>query len=103
MQSDTSIQTLQTSDAETEDFSSLITGNNILACFISAQEHATLETTYGDGDTINIQKYFVSSERQSEIDPETGYALFASSLEQEGKIFTFIQHQNYVALDLMSP
>jgi hypothetical protein len=49
-------------------------------------------------DTINSQKYFVSSESKTEIDPEASY-FFASSPEQEGTIFTFIQRQNYVAFD----
>ena len=97
LQSDTSIQANDTDDIVTEDFSALITGNTILARVISVQDQANSEMR--NGDTINSQKYFVSSESQTEIDPETGYALSASSLEQEGTIFTFIQRQNYVAFD----
>ena len=97
LQSDTIIQADDTNDIVTEDFSALITGSNILARVISVQDQANSEMR--NVDTINSQKYFVSSESQTEIDPETGYALSASSLEQEGTIFTFIQRQNFVAFD----
>jgi hypothetical protein len=89
LQSDTSIQADDTDDIVTEDFSALITGNNILARVISVQDQANSEMT--NSDTINSHKYFVSSESQTEIDPEFGYALSESSLEQEGIMFTFIQ------------
>ena len=78
LQSDTNIQADDTDDTATEDFSALITGNNILARVISVQDQANSEMT--NGDTINSQKYFVSSESQTEIDPEIGYALSKSSL-----------------------
>lgn len=84
LQSDTSIQANDTDDIVTEDFSALISESNILARVLTVQDQANSEMR--NGDTINSQKYFVSSESQTEIDPETGYALFASSVEQEGTI-----------------
>ena len=68
-----------------------------MARVISVQDQANSEMT--NGNPINSQKYYVSSENQTEIDPKIGYALSSSSLEREGTIFTFIQNQNYVAFD----
>ena len=68
-----------------------------MARVISVLDQANSEMT--NGDTINIQKYFVSSESQTETNPKIGYALSANSLEQEGTIFTFIQRQNYAPFD----
>ena len=68
-----------------------------MARVISVQDQANSEMI--NGDTINSQKYFVSSKSQSNLDPKTSYALSASSLERESSTFTFIQRQNYVAFD----
>ncbi len=67
LQSDTSIQENDTDNIETEDFSALITGNNILARVISVQDRVNLEMR--NGDTTNIQKYFVSSKKPNRNRP----------------------------------
>ena len=63
LQADTCILADDTDDILTQDFSALITGNNILARVISVQDQANPEMT--NGDTTNSQKYYVSSENQT--------------------------------------